>query len=584
MAELTTEQKRALALARARLRLQEGGQPKPPERSLGQTLLENVWGSGEVDTPGERLGATVNDMGKSAMSGIAKGGAALLDLPGQAFTGMGNFAVSGMEALGLPSEVGQGARDALAFGPMGTGNTAGGAMDAVSPQIRGYQPQTTAGEYAKTAGEFLPGGALAKAPLAFGVVPGLTSEFAGQMTEGMQFPENIPLIGGADVEPAARIAGAIAGPSIYNLGANVITPNPADPRRIAAADQLADEGVTLTAGQRTGNVALRNREEYLPRTQQILQDQGDEFTSAALRRIGVADGGAEPEVLKGALDRIGGTFDDLASRNSILPDPQLDQAAKGAMRSFADLTSAAPPQVLRDVMDRVDDAVRTGQPITGDMYQSLRSRLSKATTSSDSALREGSRAMLEALDDAMERSLSASGNVEDLARYGEVRKQYRDFLAIEKAATSAGEDTAIGVINPRQLRTATAGQGRREYATGGRELGDLARAGNAAMTTVPNSGTPDRLRAIINAMSAAPTTVAGLGLGHTLGGGNPAITAAATIAGLLAPAARNAFTGSAMGQAYLGNQVATGRAQTLSPQLAAILATLLGQGKEGYEQ
>jgi hypothetical protein len=584
MAELTTEQKRALALARARLRLQEGGQPKPPERSLGQTLLENVWGSGEIDTPGERLGATVNDMGKSAMSGIAKGGAALLDLPGQAFTGMGNLAVSGMEALGLPPEVGQGARDALAFGPMGTGDTNGGAMDAVSPQIRGYQPQTTAGEYAKTAGEFLPGGAIAKAPLAFGVVPGLTSEFAGQMTEGVQFPEGIPLIGGSDVEPVARVVGALAGPSVYNLGAKVITPNPADPRRIAAADQLADEGVTLTAGQRTGNVALRNREEYLPRTQQILQDQGDEFTSAALRRIGVADGSAEPEVLKSALKSITDEMDNLAARNSIVADPGLALGRDAALKVYADQTTAPLTRVLVDASAKIDDALRTGQPITGDVYQDLRSRLGSAKMSGDSALRAAAKEMQDAIDDAMERSLAASGNTEDLALYQQVRQQYRDFLAIERAATSAGEDAAIGVINPRQLRTATASQSRREYATGGRDLGELARAGNAAMTTVPNSGTPDRLRAIINAMSAAPTTVAGLGLGHTLGGGNPAITATATIAGLLAPAARNAITGSALGQAYLGNQVATGRAQTLSPQLAAIVAALLGQSKEGYEQ
>lgn len=71
----------------------------------------------------------------------------------------------------------------------------GGATD--------YQPQTTAGEYARTVGEFAPsavlapGGAVAKTAQA--VVPALTSETAGQLTEDTA------------LEPYARILGALGG-------------------------------------------------------------------------------------------------------------------------------------------------------------------------------------------------------------------------------------------------------------------------------------------------------------------------------------------------------------------------------------
>ena len=68
-----------------------------------------------------------------------------------------------------------------------------------------YQPETTAGKYAQTIGEFVPGAAFApeenlgKAIVKYGVVPGAASEAAGQLTEG------------TPLEPYARTAGAIAG-------------------------------------------------------------------------------------------------------------------------------------------------------------------------------------------------------------------------------------------------------------------------------------------------------------------------------------------------------------------------------------
>ena len=46
-----------------------GAAPKP---SFGQTLYENVIGSGEVDTPGERLGQSINDAGKAFFAGLGR--------------------------------------------------------------------------------------------------------------------------------------------------------------------------------------------------------------------------------------------------------------------------------------------------------------------------------------------------------------------------------------------------------------------------------------------------------------------------------------------------------------------------------
>lgn len=197
-----------LELAKARARIaEERRKAAQPQRTLGQSIYENVVGSGEIDTPGERFGATLNDMGRSLGSGIVRGATALADLPGQAFNAVGGTIATGMERAGVVSpQVAQQARESIAFGPMGSGETVGRGVDTAMPKARSFQPQTTAGEYAQTVGEFLPGGVLAKAPMMAGVVPGLASEAAGQATEGTA------------IEPYARVIASVAAPLAADIG------------------------------------------------------------------------------------------------------------------------------------------------------------------------------------------------------------------------------------------------------------------------------------------------------------------------------------------------------------------------------
>jgi hypothetical protein len=69
---------------------------------------------------------------------------------------------------------------------------------------KAYEPRTPAGKFASTAAEFVPGGAIGKLPnlarnaVAYGVIPGLASEAAGQAFEG------------SPVEPYARVAAGVA--------------------------------------------------------------------------------------------------------------------------------------------------------------------------------------------------------------------------------------------------------------------------------------------------------------------------------------------------------------------------------------
>lgn len=108
-------------------------------------------------------------------------------------------------------------------------------------------PKTTAGKYAETVTSFLPAAVtmgestlpgIAKAALKYGVVPGVTSEAAGEATEG------------TPLEPYARLAGA-AGPAALEAAASIpkaVFGNPlrdamagATPAQLADAQRLLDE-------------------------------------------------------------------------------------------------------------------------------------------------------------------------------------------------------------------------------------------------------------------------------------------------------------------------------------------------------
>lgn len=484
------------------------------------SIMENVWGKGEIDTPGERLGATINDMGKSLLSGTGKGVMNILTLPQTA----GGLLDIGMEkAFGI--------KPAPSILP-NSGQMAQTAYD----KTLGYDPRTTAGEYANTVGEFIPG-TLMGGTLPQMVASGLTSEFAGQMTEDTPY------------EPYARLAGAILGPTVANVGGKVVqkavSPNaPAPPTKLQAAANLADEGVSTTAGQKVGNKKLQYNEEQLGRTLGVMEDQADDFTRAVMKRIDV-DGLATPENMKAATRRIGGVFDDIARGRDVTLTPQQIAAADDAVRMYSESVGS-----VAALPGNIANKLRSGT-ITGAEYNDFASRLGKAMTSNDSALRDAAIQLRTVLDDALQASVPQA----DAARLAVARAQYRDLLAIERAVSMAGETAATGVVTPARLRSAVAQQGRRSYVQGGRDLGELSRSGVIGMSRLPNSGTAQRLGAQI-ARTMGPMAGSGsigAGVGGMLGG--PPGAAIGAGLGILAPMMRNTAMGSALGQRYLANQL-----------------------------
>lgn len=137
---------------------------------------------------------TASDMLAAGAAGVSRGVNGLLDLPGAALNagaGAGSWAA---EQLGLASpEQAQATRaafqDAGNATILGDGSRYRGETADLTGGASEFRGDTTAGKYAGTVGEFLPGafgggGGMLRNALTYGVIPGLASEAAGQATEG----------------------------------------------------------------------------------------------------------------------------------------------------------------------------------------------------------------------------------------------------------------------------------------------------------------------------------------------------------------------------------------------------------------
>lgn len=431
-----------------------------------------------------------------------------------------------------------------------------------------YEPKTTAGKYARTSGEFLPmaaGGGSLVARATRVEAPAVLSETAGQATEGTW------------AEPYARVGGAIAGVFAPNAAARVISPNPISPERARQVGVLRNEGVTdITAGQETGRRPLMWAEsstQDMPfagaRAATQMEQQAEQFTRAALRRAGENSPRATSDVMDQAFTRIGQQFDDLAARNTMVADARFANDIQNVVAGYNQIVnpSARAPIINDTVQDVVTALQQNGGRISGEAYQALRSRLDKAARSTrqgDPQLSEALFGLRHSLDDAMGRSITPA----DQAAWQQARGQYRNMLILEKAATSAGSNAAEGLISPSALRNATVAQNRRDYARGRGDMADLARAGEAVLKPLPQSGTAPRAYA-----QGALSVLGGVGGGAVAG-------IPGAIAGVAAPALTARALMSRPVQGYLRNQTMApmalnrmlrGDPRRLGPGVAAIL-------------
>ena len=153
--------------------------------------------------------STTGDVAKSAGVGLVKGGIGLAGLPGD----LSNALAHGSKIAGdyIAGKLGFDPSPDLGLPALPTSGVIQKGVESATGPL--YEPKTTAGQYAETAGEFLPaaiGGpeSLATRLATRVAAPAVASETAGQLTKGTA------------AEPYARLAGAIAGGTSASAGVN----------------------------------------------------------------------------------------------------------------------------------------------------------------------------------------------------------------------------------------------------------------------------------------------------------------------------------------------------------------------------
>lgn len=174
-----------------------------------------------VSMPEQPAADPVMDAAKSLPSGIGEGALGLVGLPGTIREVLKGTAAAITQKLGgdekLAAQIAQAIEGGLVTVP-GINFGASGAdlkSDAESAGVKFHSPQTTAGEYARTIGQFIPGaaagpgGVVARGVQA--VVPAVASEAAGQLVKGSSIEQPVRIA-------SALLAGGGTGAAQHLLG------------------------------------------------------------------------------------------------------------------------------------------------------------------------------------------------------------------------------------------------------------------------------------------------------------------------------------------------------------------------------
>lgn len=410
-------------------------------------------------------------------------------------------------------------------------------------------------------------GMMAKGATQFGTnvaLPFAGSEAAGQLTEG------------SDVEPYARVMGAIAGGAVPTIASRALTPVQLNAQRAKSLKKLRDAGVDPTPAGMSGSFTARGSEQALANVvggRNMNTRVERQFTRAVLKELGIPENAlpAQKEItresvgaaLRDHYGRLGKEFDAVESIARIERNTQNDQIVKEMLKNFqAYAGKQMTRKVLRDEFGSVGVVLENylkGSPISGKDYVTLRKQVGRKIRFSDagSGQKEFWKSVAEGLDDMVESTLGSSPGSKVLQRYKETRQKYKNLSAIDEAfdkmtnpAVSQGLLTPKAIIGPILKRDPGV------KGTSWNSLKDLAEAGNEMLFDVPNSYTSQRF--------AFQGGLAYLGNQLMGGGVDPASAAMAAGGAVVAPGFLSQGYGLKFVQDWLKNQKNAAASQRLN--------------------
>lgn len=486
-----------------------------------------------------------------------------------------DLVAGGLRQLGVPVNNPIGGSESIKSGIDYVATLPGRISDAVSQRSLSpftedrtsrFEPQNRAEKIAAGTGQgigsvlatMLPAGAVASAARPGTMTQGIAQALATQPLTQLASGAAGGATTGATDSPALGLAAALAVPVAASGVRGIISPTTntltdAEKRIVETARR---EGVPLTPSQETGSKTLRTLEETMAKLplsggpmNKSYDKQRGALNEAIMARTGTAAKDASPETLTKVAKSLGGQFDDLAARTTLVPDQKFaDDVLKVATNYGRRLETDVAP-VFKSYMDDLQpviDAVASGQnpSITGEAYKAIRSDLARRVrTTNNGELKQALSALGTAFDDAVERSASPALRQE----WQDLRRQYAAYKTVDKAMASGRQaDRVTGDIPLGAFSSAVRAGDREGFARARGQYGELSKLADFLAPKIPDSGTATR-GVTANLLSGGALAAGAGGLGASAG------TAAATA---LAPWLASMAYNSPAGRAYLTNQLA----------------------------
>jgi len=303
-----------------------------PQKSSGPLTFDDLMPESGLD----KAGRYAEDFVRSTGSGLDRGVAGLVGLPADLsglFVNAGNYLQS--KAEGRPYEDVKAEFDQNYPNVRPTLEGFGGAAIHNASPLK-YAPKTLPGEVAEGVASFIPGGMIGRTAnigrnaVAYGLVPGLASEGAGQLTKG------------TPLEGPARVIGGIAG----GLGS-------AGALRMGSADRLIQG-----AGNGVTGAELDAAEQLFQQARQhgVNISRAEALQSVTQGRTGMGD-------LQHTVEGMGGMRDFYAQRPA-QNEAAARQAFGGVAPQAADPSQIGPAigghaeQIVTDVRSAINRATR----------------------------------------------------------------------------------------------------------------------------------------------------------------------------------------------------------------------------------
>lgn len=416
---------------------------------------------------------------------------------------------------------------------------AGKKAEELMPSVMNYEPQTETAKVTERVMEFLP--FAGKNVITMGVLPAVTSYYAGEMKGVKGTPLQLPV----------EIATAVFSPSVAKA---VISPRGGDLTGITKkyVDKLKKEKVVPSAGQIFDDDQLKAFESVTKQGRDYTQQAYDNFSRAALKRIGIASDRAEAKDLERVYREMGRVFDNTigslqtSGGKKIVPSKQqIDEIVE----TITEYKSNQPQMLAKPIYGQILSAFKrsyeTGQSLSGNQIKRFHRLLNKNTRlgNEDGDL---ARDVLPIVKQLIFDNLGEEAKKAFVAN----NRRYRDFIAIEKTL-ERGDGLYEGIVYPLKLANATQTVYKRQNLFGKSDLGELAKAGASVMKRLPQTGSAPRL----GGMQGNQDALRGGAAGFMLDPSDPNIALAGGLLGSAVPYAKGRLLGRPDVQEYMKNQL-----------------------------